>query len=57
MLVTEWQEFRDLDQARMKAAMASPVLVDLRNLFDPAEMRAAGFRYFGIGRGTPPNGD
>ena len=51
VLVTEWPEFGKLDAARMKREMKKPVLVDLRNLFDPAEMRAAGFDYFGIGRG------
>ncbi len=50
VLVTEWDEFRDLDPARMRDAMATPALVDLRNVFDPAAMAAAGFRYDSIGR-------
>ena len=40
----------------MKPSTRGPVFIDGRNLFDPAEMRAYGFRYQGIGRGsTPPN--
>ena len=50
-LVTEWDAFRALDLDRIKAAMRAPVMVDLRNVYDPAEMRAAGFTYASIGRG------
>lgn len=49
-LVTEWDAFRALDLDRIKAAMRTPVMVDLRNVYDPAEMRAAGFTYASIGR-------
>ena len=48
--MTEWGEFRDLDLAALACAMTTPVLVDGRNLFDPAAARAAGFDYAGIGR-------
>jgi len=50
VLITEWNEFRALDLARVSAAMASPVLVDLRNVYRPDEVRAAGFQYSSIGR-------
>ena len=50
MLVTEWDQFRALDMQRVKSLMNAPVLVDLRNVYKPAEMRAAGFTYSSIGR-------
>ncbi len=50
VIVTEWNEFRALDIERLKSLMKSPVLVDLRNIYDPAEIRAAGVSYFSIGR-------
>ena len=50
VLATEWDEFRHLDLAAVKRVMAHPVVVDGRNLFDPAEMAAAGFWYYPIGR-------
>jgi UDPglucose 6-dehydrogenase len=49
-LVTEWDAFRALDLGRMKALLKAPVLVDLRNVYDPAEVRAAGFTYVSVGR-------
>jgi len=51
IITTEWNEFRSLDLARLHGAMRSPLIVDLRNIYDPAEVRAAGFRYVGIGLG------
>ena len=50
VLLTEWNSYRALDFARMKAALKQPVMVDLRNIYRPAEMRAAGFKYSSIGR-------
>jgi len=50
VILTEWAEFATLDLARVRQALAEPVVVDLRNLYDPAEMAAAGFRYYSIGR-------
>jgi len=50
VIITEWNEFRALDPAAMAEAMASPVVVDLRNLFNPAEMKQAGIRYVCVGR-------
>jgi len=51
VIVTEWLVFRNPDFAAVKALLRQPVVVDGRNLFEPARMRAQGFRYFGIGRG------
>ena len=50
VLVTEWNEFRHLDMARVKQLMRRPVIVDGRNIYDPAAMRALGFTYRGVGR-------
>ena len=50
VVLTEWDEFRWLDFARVLAAMAEPSIVDARNLLDPAAVRRMGFRYTGIGR-------
>ncbi|VAW12237.1 UDP-glucose 6-dehydrogenase [hydrothermal vent metagenome] len=51
VVLTEWNEFRALDLAEMKARMAGDVLVDLRNIFSREPVEAAGFAYFDIGRG------
>jgi UDPglucose 6-dehydrogenase len=50
VLVTEWDEFRALDSERMKELLKTPVFVDLRNVYRPAQMREKGFRYSSIGR-------
>jgi UDPglucose 6-dehydrogenase len=50
VLVTEWNQFRMLDLARVGKLMRNPVVVDLRNVYDPAPVRAAGFDYVGVGR-------
>jgi UDPglucose 6-dehydrogenase len=50
VIVTEWPEFAELDLADAKRLMKRPVIVDGRNLLDPASVRAAGFTYEGIGR-------
>ena len=52
VIATEWPEFRDLDPGRMRDAMRFPIVVDGRNLLDPAAMLAAGFTYIPTGR--PP---
>jgi UDPglucose 6-dehydrogenase len=49
-LLTEWNEFRGLDLARVKALLRKPIMVDLRNVYNPEEMVAAGFSYSCIGR-------
>ena len=51
VIVTEWKEFRSPDFADMKRRLKTPRVFDGRNLYDPAQMRAGGFRYFAIGRG------
>ncbi len=50
-IVTEWDQFRALDLHRLKSVMAAPVVVDMRNIYRPADMESAGFDYHGIGRG------
>ncbi len=50
VLITEWNEFRALDLERLGAVMRAKVLVDLRNVYDPAEVRASGFAYSSVGR-------
>src|SRR5256712_155870 len=50
VLVTEWNEFRQLDMARVKQLMRRPVIIDGRNIYDPAVMRSLGFTYRGVGR-------
>jgi UDPglucose 6-dehydrogenase len=50
IVVTDWNEYRHPDFARIKAALRRPVLIDGRNLYDPAKMIAAGFTYLSIGR-------
>jgi len=50
VLVTEWDEFKNLDMAAMASSMNHPILIDGRNLYDPDEMIQAGFLYEGIGR-------
>jgi UDPglucose 6-dehydrogenase len=50
VLVTEWNEFRSLDLDRLRRTMTQPVLVDLRNVYDPVRMAAMGFTYDSVGR-------
>ena len=50
VIVTEWDAFRALDFERIKRIAKAPVLVDLRNVYDPAEVRAKGFAYSSVGR-------
>jgi len=50
-IVTEWDAFRALDFARIKSLAKAPVLVDLRNIYQPGDLRAAGFEYVSVGRG------
>ena len=53
VVITEWHEFRGLDPRRIKEAMRQPRIVDLRNIFNPEEMRGFGFAYEGVGRPQP----
>jgi len=50
VLITEWNEFRALDLGRVKSLLRHPVVVDLRNIYEPDEMRGAGLVYHSIGR-------
>jgi UDPglucose 6-dehydrogenase len=54
VIVTEWDELRGLASAETRDAMARPLIIDGRNLLDPAETRRAGFAYEGIGRPSSP---
>ena len=50
VVATEWDEFRNLDIRAIKVLLKQPILVDGRNIYDPAEMKEEGFTYIGIGR-------
>jgi UDPglucose 6-dehydrogenase len=50
VVLTEWNEFRALSTERMKSLLRAPLVVDLRNIYNPADMAAAGFTYISVGR-------
>ncbi len=50
IIVTEWNQFRNLDLKRLKNIMKSPIFLDLRNIYDPEKMKEMGFKYYGVGR-------
>jgi UDPglucose 6-dehydrogenase len=50
VFVTEWNQFRALDMKRIRDLMTTPRVADLRNIYDPADMRELGFEYVGVGR-------
>ena len=50
VIITEWNEFRALDLARVKALLRRPLVIDLRNIYKPADMAEAGFHYHSVGR-------
>jgi len=52
VIITEWDQFRALDLDRLKAAMKTPLLVDLRNIYRPDDVRRQGFDYVSIGRAS-----
>jgi UDPglucose 6-dehydrogenase len=56
VLMTEWNEFRALDLDRAKKLLKAPIMVDLRNVYSPADMAAAGFHYTSIGRAAATPG-
>jgi UDPglucose 6-dehydrogenase len=57
VILTEWNEFRALDLERVKTLLKSPLIVDLRNIYNPADMAARGFYYVSVGRAaTRPDG-
>jgi UDPglucose 6-dehydrogenase len=55
VIVTEWDELRDLARPEIRDLMARPLIIDGRNLLDPGQVRAAGFAYEGIGRTIAPS--
>jgi UDPglucose 6-dehydrogenase len=55
VIVTEWNQFRALDLARLARTMSRPVMVDLRNIYQRAEVLKHGFRYINVGEGAPPD--
>jgi UDPglucose 6-dehydrogenase len=52
VILTEWNEFRAMDFPRLKQTLKAPLMVDLRNIYRPAQMAAAGFTYVSVGRAT-----
>ena len=54
LIVTEWNEFKQLDWSRLREFMRTPVVVDGRNLYEQQDMAKHGFVYWGVGRGVPP---
>jgi UDPglucose 6-dehydrogenase len=52
MIATEWNEFKELDFARVKKCLKRPLIFDGRNIYDPALLKKAGFTYVSVGRGV-----
>ena len=50
IFITEWDEFKNLDLPRVKQLLKQPIIIDGRNIFDPAGMERLGFSYQGMGR-------
>jgi UDPglucose 6-dehydrogenase len=50
VILTEWDQFRALDLDRVKAALRTPVIVDLRNIYKPRDMSEKGFTYISVGQ-------
>ena len=50
IIITEWNQFRALDMEKVKSLLTSPKIVDLRNVYEPKDMRELGFEYVGVGR-------
>jgi UDPglucose 6-dehydrogenase len=50
VIATEWNQFRALELERLKKLLKRPLIVDLRNIYEPAKMQAAGFDYISVGR-------
>lgn len=57
IILTPWNEFKQLDMKRVKSLMREPILIDGRNIYDPDKMREMGFTYRGVGRGYHKNGE
>lgn len=52
VFLTEWNEFRNLDLKKLKEALTKPVILDLRNIYEPERVTDLGFKYMGVGRGV-----
>ena len=52
VFLAEWNEFRNLDLKKLKDALEKPVILDLRNIYEPEKVTEIGFKYMGVGRGT-----
>jgi len=50
VILTEWNQFRALDLVKLKKILNNPIIVDLRNIYNPKELRELGFYYYSIGR-------
>ena len=50
VLMTEWNQFRNLDFERLKGSLRAPIVIDLRNIYDPSRLREMGFKYYALGR-------
>jgi len=50
ILLTEWNQYRALDLAKIRAILRAPIFIDLRNVYDPEKMKSLGFHYTGVGR-------
>jgi UDPglucose 6-dehydrogenase len=50
LIITEWDEFKSLDLEKIKEAMANPIIVDGRDIYDPSKVKSLGFEYYSIGR-------
>jgi len=50
LILTEWNQFRKLEMGRLKGALSHPLIIDLRNIYEPEKVRSAGFRYVSLGR-------
>ena len=50
MILTEWDEFKNLDLSKIKKLLSHPIVIDGRNIFDPVKMEKLGFTYKSIGR-------
>ncbi|NJK80929.1 MAG: UDP-glucose/GDP-mannose dehydrogenase family protein [Chloroflexaceae bacterium] len=53
LIITEWNEFKQIDWQRIRQIMKNPLVLDGRNIYDPKEMTERGFTYIGVGRGIP----
>lgn len=50
IILTEWNQFRNLDLEKVKSLLKSPIFIDLRNVYEPNKIKELGFKYVGVGR-------